>query len=55
MFQMINQAQSNGGNPQEILKQMVGKSNPTQMQQVLTQAKNLGVPDNILTQIQNFR
>ena len=54
MFQMINQAKNNGGNPQEILKQMLGKSTPEQMQQVLTQAKGMGVPDNILSQIQNF-
>lgn len=55
MFQMISQAKNSGGNPQQILKQMIGKSNPAQMQQVLTQAKGLGVPDNVLSQIQNFR
>lgn len=55
MFQMISQARNNGGNPQQILKQMVGRANPTQMQQVLTQARGLGVPDNILSQIQNLK
>lgn len=55
MFQMINQARNNGTNPQSMLKQMMGKSSPEQMQQILTQAKGMGVPDNILSQIQNFK
>ena len=55
MFQMINQVMQKGSNPQDILKQMIGKSSPEQMQQVLTQAKGMGVPDDILSQIQNFK
>ncbi len=45
----------NGVNPQSMLKQMMGNVNSSQMQQVLTQAKSFGVPDNILSQIQNFK
>ncbi|MGN1327684.1 MAG: hypothetical protein ACI4VQ_06405 [Clostridia bacterium] len=52
---MINQVMQKGSNPQDILKQMIGKSSPEQMQQVLTQAKGIGVPDDILSQIQNFK
>lgn len=55
MFQMINQAKNSGGNPQNILKQIMGKSSPEQMQQVLTQAKSMGVPENVLSQIQNLK
>jgi hypothetical protein len=52
---MVSQMMRNGVNPQNMLKQMMGNVNPTQMQQVLSQAKSFGVPDNILSQIQNFK
>lgn len=55
MFQMINQAMSSGTNPQDMIKQMMGNTNPQQMQQILTQAKGMGVPDNVLSQIQNLK
>ena len=48
---MIN----SGGDPRPILKQMMGNSNPQQIQQVFTQARNMGVPDSFLSQIQNMR
>lgn len=54
MFQMINQARNSGKNPQDLLKQMMGNASPEQKQQVLSQAHNMGIPDNILAQIQNF-
>lgn len=54
-YNMVSQMMRNGVNPQNMLKQMMGNVNPTQMQQVLTQAKSFGVPDNILSQIQNFK
>lgn len=40
-FNMINQAMSNGTNPQEMLKQIMGGKSPEQMQQVLAQAKQM--------------
>lgn len=54
-YNMVSQMMRNGVNPQSMLKQMMGNVNPNQMQQVFTQAKILGVPDNILSQIQNFK
>ena len=54
-FQAINQMMSSGGNPQNLLRQFVGKSTPEQMQNILTQAKQFGVPDSILAQVQNMR
>ena len=54
-YNMVSQMMRNGVNPQNMLKQMMGNINPTQMQQVLSQAKSFGVPDNILSQIQNFK
>lgn len=54
-YNMVSQMMKNRVNPQSMLKQMMGNVNPNQMQQIFTQAKSLGVPDNILSQIQNFK
>lgn len=43
-----------GGNPQAILQQL-GQANPQQMQKIIQNARNMGCPDNILAQVQNFR
>lgn len=55
MFQMISQAQNNGINPQNMLKQMMGNANPQQMQNIIQQAKGMGCPDSILNQLQNMK
>ena len=55
IYQTIQQAMSNGANPQELMKQMVRNTNPENMQTILTQAKNFGVPDSILGAIQNSK
>lgn len=44
-----------GANPQSMLKQMMGNSTPQQMQMIMQQAKQMGVPDNILAQMQNLK
>ena len=54
-FQMIQQAMSNGGNPQVMLQQLKSKTQPEQMQSILNQAKQMGCPENILAQIQNMK
>lgn len=55
MASQINQAMKSGANPKNLMKQMMGGVNNSQMQQVLTQAKQFGCPDNILQQLQNMR
>ena len=55
MFQMLNQAKNNGTNPEQFLKQMMGNKTPEQMQQVLAQAKQMGVPDEVLQKVQNLK
>lgn len=55
MANQISQAMQNGANPQALMKQMMGNMNNGQIQQVLTQAKSLGVPDNVLQQVQNVK
>lgn len=54
-YQMINNMMTNGGNPEAFLKQIVSKASPEQMESLLKQAKNFGVPDNVLSQIQNMK
>jgi len=46
--------QSNG-NPQALLQQMMGNATPEQKKDLLSRAKQYGVPDNILSQIQNMK
>lgn len=54
MFQLINQARNNGANPQGMLKQMIGNGNAQNFQAVMQQAKSMGCPDDVLSQIQNM-
>lgn len=54
-YQFVNQAMSNGGNPDAFLKQMLGNVDPQQRQNLIQQAKSYGCPDNILKQIQNMK
>lgn len=55
MASQINQAMQNGVNPKNLMKQMLGKSNNEQIQQVMTQAKQFGCPDEVLNQLQNLK
>lgn len=54
-FQFLDQAMKNGGNPQALVQQIMGSATPEQRQNIITQAKNYGVPDNYLAQIQNIK
>ena len=53
-FQMVNQAINSGANPMQFMKQVMGNVSPQQMQNIMTQAKQFGVPDEVLQQIQNI-
>ena len=55
MANQISQAMNSGINPQALMKQMMGNMDNTQIQNALNQAKQFGVPDNILNQMQNMR
>jgi hypothetical protein len=52
---MLNQVAQNNGNPQAMLQQLMGNATPEQKQQLFSQAKNYGVPEQILSQIQNMK
>ena len=53
MYQSINQAMNNGVNPKEFMKQFSQNATPEQMQEVLVKSRQLGVPDDVLRQVQN--
>ena len=54
MASEIKQAMESGVNPQDFMKQVMGNVSNNDMQNVLTQAKNMGVPPEILNQVQNM-
>lgn len=55
MANQINQAMKSGVNPQSLMKQMMGNMDNTQIQNAMNQAKQFGVPDSILQQMQNIK
>lgn len=54
-YQFVNQAMNNGGNPNAVLNQMMKNCTPEQRQNLIAQAKNYGVPESALKQIQNMK
>ena len=54
MASEIKQAMESGVNPQDFMKQVMGNVSNSDMQQMLQQAKNMGVPPEILNQVQNM-
>lgn len=54
-FQTVNQMIRSGANPNGILKQMMGQANTQDIQNVFGQARQMGVPDNFLSNLQNMR
>ena len=55
MYQQINQLRNSKADPRTLVKQIISNSTPEYMQIILNQAKSFGVPDNVLTQVQNMR
>ncbi len=55
MAGQINQAMNNGIDPQTLIKQMMNSMNNNQIKNALNQARQFGVPNNILQQIQNTK
>ena len=51
----IRQMMSSNTNPQDILKQMMGSMDTSQMEQVLNVGKQMGVPNDVLSQVQNMK
>ena len=54
-YKAISEAMRNNGNPQALVQQMMKNATPAQRENLLKQAKGYGVPDNILSQLQNMK
>ena len=54
-FQEVQNMINMGKNPEPYIKQMMGNMNSEQKQALLQQAQNYGVPNNILSRIQNMK
>lgn len=52
-YQLIQQMVQNKGNPMDLLKQVVGGYTPEQLQNFYTTAQKMGVPNDVLSQVQN--
>lgn len=52
---MINEAIQNNGNPQAIVQQMMSNATPEQKENLFKQCKQYGVPDGLLSQLQNMK
>lgn len=52
-YQVLQQMIQSNGNPMNLLKQVVGGYTPEQLQNFYTTAQRMGVPNDILSQIQN--
>lgn len=51
IFQMLDQARKNNGNPIELFKQVTSGYRPEQLEGIFNKAKQMGVPDDYINQI----
>ena len=54
-FQIAQNLIQNNGNPQGLVKQLMGNINPEQKQNLLNQMKSYGCPNDLLSQLQNMK
>lgn len=55
MFSAYEQMRKSNGNPMDFFKQVTNSYTPEQMQSFMGFAKQMGIPDNVLSQIQNTK
>ena len=53
MFQLIEQARKNQSNPMEMFKDVTKNYTPEQMDNLINRARQFGIPEEVLQQIQN--
>lgn len=53
MFQVVEQARNNNGNPIDLFKQVTNGYSTEQMDNLFAKAKQMGVPDTVLQRLQN--
>ncbi len=53
MFRLVEQARQNNNNPMDLFKQVTSGYSTEQMDNLFNRARQLGVPDDVLKNIQN--
>ena len=54
-FQLAQNLMQSNGNPQGLVKQIMGNISPEQKQNLLNQMKQYGCPNDLLSQLQNMK
>lgn len=54
-FQVAQNLMQNNGNPQGLVKQIMGNISPEQKQALLNQCKAYGMPEELLSKLQNMK
>lgn len=52
MFQLIEQARKNNTNPMDMFKQVTSNYNPQQLNSLFERAKQMGVPEDYIKELQ---
>ena len=54
-FQVVNNLMQNKANPQDLVNQIMGNITPEQKQNLLNQCKAYGMPEELLSKLQNMK
>ena len=54
-FQVVQNLMQSNGNPQGLVKQIMGNISPEQKQNLLNQMKSYGCPNELLSKLQNMK
>ena len=54
-FQTINALMQKKNNPQDLVNQIFGSISPEQKQNLLSQCKQYGMPEHLLSKLQNMK
>ena len=54
-FQVVQNLMQNKTNPQDLVNQIMGNISPEQKQNLLNQCKSYGMPEHLLSKLQNMK
>ncbi len=54
-FQIAQNLMQNKNNPQDLVNQIMGNISPEQKQNLLNQCKSYGMPEHLLSKLQNMK
>lgn len=54
-YEIVNNLMQNNGSPQDLVNQIMRNISPEQKQNLLSQCKNYGMPNEILAKLQNMK